>query len=94
MSSHHRGDLAVPAAGKNDGNENQDLSEHSYTAAHESGDRHKGAVTGTVEYFGGEFIVRVRVAGRDWHFRASTSTRCATRCGGSSAPTAGASSWS
>ena len=35
-----------------------------------SGDPHQGAVTGTVEYSGGEFHVRIFASGRDWNFRA------------------------
>jgi hypothetical protein len=66
----YRGDLAVPAAGKNDGNENWDITNHPYTAAKQPDGEHKGAVVGTVEYDGSEFHVRLEVGGRAWCFRA------------------------
>jgi hypothetical protein len=68
MISRIRAEMATPD--KNTGNEDQDLTSHPYKAVYESGDPHKGAITGTVEYFDGEFIVRLSVGGRDWNFRA------------------------
>jgi hypothetical protein len=70
MISCIRGEIAEHAAGKNDGGDNWDISNHPYQAAHESGDPHKGAVTGTIEYDGSEFHVRLEVGGRAWCFRA------------------------
>jgi hypothetical protein len=71
-SQYRGGELAVPAAGKNDGNENWDISHHPYTAAHESGDPHQGKPVGTVTYADGEFICRISAQNRDWFFRAMT----------------------
>jgi hypothetical protein len=58
---------------KNDGNENQNLTNYPAKVDKDSDDgEHKGATTGTIEYFDGEFHVRLEVGGRDWHFRALT----------------------
>ena len=68
MTSYYRGEMATPD--KDDGNENQNLVSRPYAASKEPDGEHKGAVTGTIEYFDGEFHVRLEVGGRDWHFRA------------------------
>jgi hypothetical protein len=48
-----------------------DLANRPYAAFKEPDGEHKGAVVGTVEYDGGgEFHVRLDVAGRSWCFRA------------------------
>jgi hypothetical protein len=71
MISYYRGQIAEPAAGKNNGDEYQDLVSHKYPAYKEPDGEHKGAVVVTVEYDGGgEFHVRLEVGGRAWCFRA------------------------
>jgi hypothetical protein len=72
MNYSRRGDFADFPGGKANGNEFPgDLVNKKYKAAHESGDPHQGAVEGVVEYDGGgEFHVRLDVAGRSWCFRA------------------------
>ena len=68
MSYHYR---AAPAViHKNDGNENQDVTNYPYTAAKEPDGDHKGKPVGVVSYSGGEFHCRVSVGQRDFYFRA------------------------
>jgi hypothetical protein len=84
MSSFYRGDLAVPAAGKVNGDDYQsDLVNKKYKAAKDADDgSHHGHPVGVVTYQDGEFHIRVTVQGKDWHFRAldlDTVQSCALR---------------
>jgi hypothetical protein len=71
MISYYRSEIAEPAAGKNDGDENWDITNKKYRPDKDADDGgHYGKPVGVVTYQDGEFQCRITAQGRDWHFRA------------------------
>jgi hypothetical protein len=71
MTIYHRGEIAEFPAGKNDGNENQDLAGRPAKVFKDSDDgSHHGHPLGLVTYQDGEFHCRITAQNRDWFFRA------------------------